>query len=60
MSLCKDLNERNVNRALRANLSLKLFKLAFQVLKFLEEEIQSFEKLFEELNGKLINLSFMI
>ena len=60
MSLCKDLNERNVNRALRANLSLKLFKLAFQVLKFLEEEIQSFEKLFEELNGTLINLSFMI
>ena len=33
---------------------MRLFKIDFQVLKFLEEEIQSFEKLFEELNGKLI------
>ena len=39
---------------------MRLFKIDFQVLKFLEEEIQSFEKLFEELNGKLINLSDII
>ena len=32
----------------------KILNKNCQVLKFLEEEIQSFEKLFEELNGELL------